>query len=65
MDGPTASGHIVQLQLENKINPNLKIIAVTAYDSPEHKAMWSTSGMKGFLNKPISIQDIKYSLTSW
>ena len=65
MDGPTAWTHIIELQDENKINKDLKIIAVTAYDSPEHKEMWNTSGMKGFLNKPITIQDIKYSLCTW
>ena len=59
MDGPTSARHIVQLQKEKKVGKHLKIVAVTAYDSPEHKALCRSSGMKGFLNKPISIQNVQ------
>ena len=50
MDGPTSARHIVQLQKEKKVGKHLKIVAVTAYDSPEHKdarppiAQWRSAG---------------------
>ena len=62
MDGPTSARHIIQLQKEKKIGKHLKIVAVTAYDSPEHKALCRSSGMKGFINKPISIQNVQICL---
>lgn len=58
MDGATASRHIVELQHSNMISSTLKIAALTAYDSPEHKKMCLEAGMKGFMNKPVSMKDI-------
>jgi len=39
MDGATASKHIIELQNDKMISSTLKIIALTAYDSPEYKKL--------------------------
>ena len=58
MDGATSTKHIVELQKASMLSPTLKIVALTAYDSPEHKKLWKESGMKGFMNKPVSLNDV-------
>lgn len=59
MDGASATTEIVKLQEKGLIHSGLKIVALTAYDSPEHKKLWAKAGMKGFLNKPVDISSIK------
>lgn len=59
MDGATSAQNIVNLQEDGVIPKSLKVIALTAYDSPEFKTMWAQAGMKGFLNKPVSIEHIE------
>ena len=65
MDGATAAKNIVQLQKDEWINSELRVVALTAYDSPEHKSLCFASGMTGFMNKPVSILDIVNVLQSY
>lgn len=58
MDGATATTNIVRMQKAGLVCKELKVVALTAYDSPEHKTLWMNSGMKEFLNKPVSIDNI-------
>jgi CheY-like chemotaxis protein len=39
MDGATATNYIVKMQEDNLVSKELRVIALTAYDSPEHKAL--------------------------
>jgi CheY-like chemotaxis protein len=64
MDGATATNYIVKMQEDNLVSKELRVIALTAYDSPEHKELWMNSGMKGFLNKPVCIDSIIKVLNS-
>lgn len=65
MDGATSAKHIVDLQKVHMVNQSLKIWALTAYDSHEHKKLCKEAGMYGFLNKPVSMKDIIGVLDSY
>jgi CheY-like chemotaxis protein len=52
------------LQKDLIIPDSLKVIACTAYDSPEDKLKWQQVGMRGFINKPVSIDMIVKTLKS-
>ena len=54
MDGFTATQEIKKL-LENEIETHLSIIALTAYSTDSFKTKCISSGMDGFLSKPINV----------
>lgn len=63
MDGATSASKITKLQKEGLVQKDLKVIPLTAYDSPEYKELWKAAGMTGFLNKPVCQKAITNVLT--
>ncbi|MES2648009.1 MAG: response regulator [Bacteroidota bacterium] len=60
MDGLQAA----KIICENKL-PNTVLIALTANSSPEDKLLCEQAGMEDFLQKPITIDDVKNKINAW
>lgn len=64
MDGATSASKIAKLRSEGLVHKDLKVIPLTAYDSPEYKALCKKAEMTGFLNKPVCQKAITNVFTS-
>ena len=60
-NGFEATKELITLMGKRKI-PNVPIIACTAYVGTEEKNKCFDCGMKGFMNKPVIINDLKTTL---
>ena len=60
-NGYEATQELVAMMTERKISM-FPIIACTAFTGDEHKERCRECGMKGFLNKPVLLEDLKQTL---
>ena len=60
MDGYEATARIKQLYSEDKISgsDSPSIVALTAYSSEANKNKCLSAGMKSFLSKPVSFEEL-------
>lgn len=63
-DGIEATVEIREIERQEKI-PHTPIIAVTAYDDLKHRRRCNSSGMDGFIAKPLKVDNFISIVSLW